>query len=130
MFRCVPRLFASLLPILFCKAVTGVGRTFCGVFNDNVSKHKGWGHGGDENKFSAALSRSACDPEKSSTSPEQVQVIFIGISHFLLLNISTPIFDFLKLFFRERTANIAGLFMRDTGVISLARFSAGWTVVM
>ena len=35
------------------------GGTVCGVFNDKDSKCKGWGRGGEENKFSAAPSRSA-----------------------------------------------------------------------
>ena len=50
--------FPSLLSILFCNAVPGVGGTVCGVFNDKDSKRKGWGRGGEENKFSAAPSTS------------------------------------------------------------------------
>ena len=37
-------------------------------FKANVSKRKGWGRGRDENKFSAAPSRSACEPENTSMS--------------------------------------------------------------
>ena len=44
---------------LFCNAVPGVGGTVCGVFNDKDSKRTGWGRGGEENKLSAAPSRSA-----------------------------------------------------------------------
>ena len=44
----------------------GVGGTFSGVLKD--SKRKGWGCGGDENKFYAAPSTSACDPENASMS--------------------------------------------------------------
>ena len=66
MLNCVPRDFSSLLSTV--KAVPGVGGTVCGVFADNISKRKDWDHGGDANKFSAAPSRSACDPENASMS--------------------------------------------------------------
>ena len=59
MLNVLPRDFSSLLSILFCTAVPGVGGTACGVFNDKDLKRKGWGCGGEENKLSAAPSRSA-----------------------------------------------------------------------
>ena len=49
MLKVLLRDFSSLLSILFCNAVPGVGGTVCGVFNDKDSKHKGWGRGGEEN---------------------------------------------------------------------------------
>ena len=59
MLNVLPRDFSSLLSILFCNAVPGVGGTVYAVFNDKDSKRKGWGHGGEENKLPAAPSRSA-----------------------------------------------------------------------
>ena len=59
MLNVLPRDFSSLLSILFCNAVPGVGATVCGVFNDKDLKHRGWGRGGEENKFSAAPTSSA-----------------------------------------------------------------------
>ena len=55
---------------IFCfKAVPGVGGTvFAGVLRDNELKDRGCGCGGDVNKLSAALSRSALDPVHESTS--------------------------------------------------------------
>ena len=55
----LPRDFSSLVSILFCNAVPGVGGTVCGVFNDKDSKCRDQGWGGEENKFSAAPSTSA-----------------------------------------------------------------------
>ena len=55
----LPRDFSSLFSILFCNAVPGVGGTVCGVLIDKDSKRKGWGRGGEENKVSAAPSKSA-----------------------------------------------------------------------
>ena len=52
--------------ILQCS--TWSGWEVCGVFNDKDSKRKGWGRGGEENKLSAAPSRSASEPEKASPS--------------------------------------------------------------
>ena len=59
MFNELPRDFSSLPSILFCNAVPGVGGTVQGVLSDRDSKCNGWGRGGEENKFSAAPSRSA-----------------------------------------------------------------------
>ena len=106
MLRCVPRLFTSLDSILFCKAMPGVGGTVCGVFNDNVSKHKGWGHG-DENKFSAAPLRSACEPEnasmssspKKSSSSLDVSVTFCFLTYlrlFLILRRCSSVLQILR----------------------------------
>ena len=92
-------LVSSLNTILFCKAVGG---TVCGVFNDNVSKRKGWGSGGDKNKFSAAPSRSACEPENASmsSSPNKssssldVSVTFCFLTYlhlFLILRSCSPV---------------------------------------
>ena len=72
MLNWLPRDFSSLLSILCCKAVPGVGGTVSIVLKDKDSKRKGWGCGGDENTFSAAPSRS---PNKSSSSLDVLQVL-------------------------------------------------------
>ena len=72
MLKVDPRDFCKLFSILFCKAVPGVGGTVCGVLRDQDSNLRGCGRGGDENKVSAAPSKSACVPEKdSSPSPKR-----------------------------------------------------------
>ena len=43
MLNWVARDFSSLLSILCCKAVPGVGGTICGVLKDKDSKRKSWG---------------------------------------------------------------------------------------
>ena len=59
----LPREFSKLDSIFCCKAVPGVGGTvFAGVLSDKELKGRGWGHGGEVNKLSAALSRSALVP--------------------------------------------------------------------
>ena len=59
----LPRDFSKLDSIFCCKAVPGVGGTvFAGVLRDNELKGRGWGRGGEVNKLSAALSRSALVP--------------------------------------------------------------------
>ena len=68
MLKVVPRGFCKLFSVLFCKAVPGVGGTFCGVFKDKDSNLRGCGRGGDENKVSAASSTSAVEPAKDSLS--------------------------------------------------------------
>ena len=63
----LPRDFSKFDSIFCSKAVPGVGGTvFAGVLIDN--KLKGRGRGGEVNKLSVALSRSARDPVKESTS--------------------------------------------------------------
>ena len=59
MLNWLPRDFSSLLSIVFCKAVPGVGGTVRGVLKDKDSKCNSWGRGGDENNFTAVNSRSA-----------------------------------------------------------------------
>ena len=72
MLKVLPRDFSSLFSILFCNAVPRVGGTLRGVLIDNASKRKGWGRGGEENKLSAAPSKSACEPVKDfSSSPNR-----------------------------------------------------------
>ena len=64
-----PRDFSNLASIFCYKAVPGVGGTvLTGVLRDNELKGRGCGHGGELNKLSAALSRSALEPVKESTS--------------------------------------------------------------
>ena len=56
----LPRDFSKFDSIFCCKAVPGVGGTdFAGVLIDNELKGRGRGRGGEINKLSAALSRSA-----------------------------------------------------------------------
>ena len=63
----LPRDFSKLDSIFICKAVPGVGGTFfAGVLSDEELKGRGWGRGGEVNKLSAALSRSALVPVKDS----------------------------------------------------------------
>ena len=65
----LPRDFSKFDSIFCCKAVPGVGGTvFAGVLRDNELKGRGCGSGGDVNKLSAALSRSALEPVNESTS--------------------------------------------------------------
>ena len=72
MLNWVPMDFSSLLSILCYKAVLGVGGTVCGVPKEKDSKHKGWGHGEDENKPEKASTSST--PNKSNSSLEVLQV--------------------------------------------------------
>ena len=134
MLNWLPRDFSSLLSILFCKAVPGVGGTVWGVLKDKDSKRKGSGHGGDENKVSAAPSRSAWDPEKASTSSHkksislsldvlQVSDTFCFLTYLLLCFI-------LRSCSSEKAENIARFFVDYTRVIPFASFSASWAVVM
>ena len=44
------------------------GTVLTGVLRDNELKGRGCGHGGEVNKLSAALSRSALEPVNESTS--------------------------------------------------------------
>ena len=56
----LPRDLSKFDSIFCCKAVPGVGGTvFAGVLRDNELKGRGCGRGGEVNKLSAALSRSA-----------------------------------------------------------------------
>ena len=65
----LPRDFSKFNSIFCCKAVPGVGGTvFAGVLTDNELKGRGCGRRGEVNKLSAALSRSAFEPVKESTS--------------------------------------------------------------
>ena len=65
----LPRDFSKLDSIFCCKAVPGVGGTvFAGILSDNELKGRGWECGGEVNKLSAALSRSALVPVNDSTS--------------------------------------------------------------
>ena len=60
MLKVLPRDFSSLDSIFCYKSVPGVGGTnFAGVLIDKDSKSNGRGRGGEVNKLSAALSRSA-----------------------------------------------------------------------
>ena len=69
MFSVLPRDFSTLDSVFCCKAVPGVGGTvLAGVLIDNELKGRGCGHGGEVNKLSAALSRSALEPVNESTS--------------------------------------------------------------
>ena len=70
MLRELPRDFSRFVTIFCCKAVPGVGGTVsAGVLRDNELKGRGLGCGGEVNKLSAALSRSALEPVKESPSP-------------------------------------------------------------
>ena len=84
-----PRDCSSLDSIFCCKAVPGVdGTDFAGVFNGKASKARGWRCGGGVKRWSAALSRSACEPEKDSTSwsPNRSNSSsFLGMSDFFFL---------------------------------------------
>ena len=65
----LPTDFSQFDSIFCCKAVPGVGGTvFAGVLRDNELKGRGCGCGGDVNKLSAELSRSALEPVKESMS--------------------------------------------------------------
>ena len=64
-FSVFPRDSSKLDSIFYCKAVPGVGgAVFAGVLSDKEVKGRGWGCGGEVNKLSAALSRSALVPVK------------------------------------------------------------------
>ena len=66
----LPRDFSRFASIFCCKAVPGVGGTvLAGVLRDNELKGRGSGRGGEVNKLSAALSRSALEPVKECPSP-------------------------------------------------------------
>ena len=63
------RNFSKFDSIFYCKAVPGVGGTvLAGVLIDKELKGRGCGCGGEVNKLSAALSRSAWEPVNESTS--------------------------------------------------------------
>ena len=65
----LPRDFSKFHSIFCCKAVPGVGGTvLAGVLRDNELKGRGCGRGGEVNKLSAALSRSALELVNESTS--------------------------------------------------------------
>ena len=65
----LPRDFSKFDSIFCCNAVPGVGGTALGgVFRDNELKGRGCGRGGEVNKLSAALSKSAREPVNESTS--------------------------------------------------------------
>ena len=67
MLRESPRDFCKFISIFCCKAVPGVGGTvLAGVLRDKELKGRGCGRGGEVNKLSAALSRSALEPVKDS----------------------------------------------------------------
>ena len=76
MFSELPRDFSRFVSILCCKAVPGVGGTdLAGVLSDKELKGRdcgrgewGWGvgGGGEVNRLSAALSRSAFESVKES----------------------------------------------------------------
>ena len=65
----LPRDFSKFDSIFCCKAVPGVGGTVLAcILRDHELKGRGCGCGGDVNKLSAALSRSALEPVNESTS--------------------------------------------------------------
>ena len=98
------------------------------------SKCKGWGRG-DENKFSAAPSRSACDPVKASTSSSpnksssSLDVLQVSAT-FCFPYISISVFNLNELIFSKSRVNIAWLFIGYTRVIPCTSFSARWTIVV
>ena len=128
-----PRDSSSFDSVFCCKAVPGVGGTdFAGVFDDKASKVRGWGHGGDVKRWSAVLSRSACEPEKGSTSwspNSSTSSSFLDVSDFLF-NVSLPMSNLYHLLFGEGSMDIAGWNEGDTGIISLASLPACWTKIM
>ena len=72
----LPRDFSKFDSILCCKVVAEVGGTaLAGVLIDNELKGRGCGRGGEVNKLSAALSRSALEPVKESSSPNFICLI-------------------------------------------------------
>ena len=122
MLRVDPRDFCKLFSILFCKAVPGEGGTFCGVFKDKDSNLRGWGRGGDENKVSAAPSRSACEPAKDSSSSPMRSRYFPSVP--------TSIFYFSMLIRRKILADLTRALVGDTEVIPFPGFSASRAVVV
>ena len=71
-----PKDFSSFVSNFCYKAVPGVGGTvLAGVLNDKASKARGGGQGGEVKRWSAALSRSACEPAKDSTELSKINLI-------------------------------------------------------
>ena len=133
MLKCAPRDFSSLLSILFCNAVPGVGGTVCGIFNDKNSKRR-VGDGEVKKTPAAAPSRSAREPENTSTwSPSRSRssslLVLQGSDDFCFL-IYRRLFNFDLLFLRETSTNIAWRLFSDTEVVSLARFSACGAIIV
>ena len=86
--------FSRFVSIFCCKAVPGVGGTvFAGILSDKELKGRGWGYGGEVNKLSAALSRSALVPVKDSTSsPNRSSSSSLELT--VLLDLGLSLFDY------------------------------------
>ena len=119
----LPRDFSKFESIFCCKAVPRVGGTvFAVVLRDNELKGRGCGRGGDVNKLSAALSRSALEPvneSMSSPSRSNSSSFEVEVRHLCFL-----IYHFLCEIF-----NICSS-VKDTGVITRDRFPTGRAVIM
>ena len=126
MLRCAPMLFSILLSILFYKVVTGVGGTVCVDFNKNLRRRE------NENKFSAAPSRSACDPEKYSSSSPDKSSSSLDVSTTFCCRTYLRLFWILISCSSENELQILQelSFLCNTMVVTLASFSARWTVIM
>ena len=88
----LPRDFSKFDSIFCCKAVPGVGGTvLAGVLRENELKGRGCGRGGEVNKLSAALSRSALEPaNESMSSPRKSSSSSFerAVWHFCFFNIT------------------------------------------
>ena len=133
MLSVLPRDFSKFNSILCCKAVHGVGGTvFAGVLLHNELKGRGGGRGGEVNKLSAALSRSALEPVNESTSSpyrSSSSSLELVVSLFCLL-----IYHFLCEIFCScssvKEVHISQGFSSHTGVSTLARFPTGRAIIV
>ena len=95
----------------------GVGGTVLGgVFNDKASKRRGWGHGGDANKLSAAPSGSVCEPEKDSTSssPNRSKSSSLDVSVAFCFRTYLLLFLILRICSSEKPEQISHCFSKVT----------------
>ena len=132
-FSVLPRDFSKLDSIFCYRAVPGVGTVFAGVLRDNELKGRGCGCGGEVNKLSAALSRSALEPVNDSTSSpnrSSSSSLELTVLPFCFLMYRFLCAFFLYLLFCKRSADWTWSFKSDTGVVTLARFPTGRSVIM
>ena len=131
MLNVLPRDFSSLLCILFCNAVPGVGGQFVEFLMTKIQNVRVGTWMRRKQIFSSTLKVCLRARESITIVIQQVKVIFasIWIQRLLLPNILMSLFYFNLLFLGETITDIARRLLCDTGVVSLARFPTGRAVI-